>query len=51
MTYSGSKDKTEIGDLKSAYKLIDLILEDFDSAGNVRIGFMRHMARSYSRSQ
>ena len=48
MTYSGSKDKTEIGDLKSAYKLIDLILEDFDSAGNVRIGFMRLIVRGFS---
>ena len=41
VTYTGSRDKTEIQDLKSAYKLIDLILEDFDSDGNVRIGLMR----------
>ena len=49
VTYSGSRDKTEIKDLKSAYKLIDLILEDFDSAGNVRIGFMRFIDRSFSK--
>ena len=41
VTYTGSRDKTEIGDLKNAYKLIDLILEDFDTNGNVRIGLKR----------
>ena len=48
MTYTGSTDKTEVEDLKSAYKLIDLILEDFDTDGNVRIGFIRLIDRSFS---
>ena len=48
MTYTGSRDKTEIEDLKSAYKLIDLILEDFDTDGNVRIGFIGFIDRSFS---
>ena len=48
MTYTGSTDKTEVEDLKSAYKLIDLILEDFDTDGNVRIGFIRFIDRSFS---
>ena len=48
VTYTGSRDKTEVEDLKSAYKLIDLILEDFDTDGNVRIGFIRLIDRSFS---
>ena len=48
VTYTGSTDKTEVRDLKSAYKLIDLILEDFDTDGNVRIGFIRFIDRSFS---
>ena len=43
VTYTGSRDKTEIGDLNSAYKLIDLILEDVDTNGNVRIGLIRSL--------
>lgn len=36
VTYSGSRDRTDIKDLKSAYKLVDIIIEDFDSDGNMK---------------
>ena len=47
MSYSGSQDSTEIKNLGSAYKLIDIILEDFDSVGNVRKGFIKLANRVY----
>ena len=43
VTYTGSNDETDIMDLKYSYKLIDIILEDFDSKGNVRFEFNLYM--------